>query len=213
MQRKPVPNLYGTAREYYIPGSNDYVVGRTPVICGQSEAQGRKYFKHIGKSGKIWLVADQPNSADNIYVEGKPGSDGFGGATLEFPLTDSEEIIKLKGPWHTNDDALFADTGVDVRDKHYLIVVIGEEVKYGKHYENIVHKVLYKDDEPVLGLFHRGDILGREYAQKLGRRVYVVRSSMGGGCYGYVEPDAIFYWEHPHDPVTASPNQAGIILR
>jgi hypothetical protein len=235
--KKELISLHGTAREYYIPGPDDYIVGRMPTLCGQSEAQDRKYFKHIGKSGKIWLVADQPNSADSIYVEGGPNSKGFGGSTLEFQLVSSESIkcatpsdihrakngfhsdtfkyaetIKLKGPWHSNDSALFADTGIDIRDKHYTLVVIGEEVKYGKHYETIVHKVLYKEEEPVLGFFHRGDILGREWAQKFGQRVFTYRQSRGGSTLGFVEPDAVFYWEKEHKPVTASPAQTGIIF-
>lgn len=68
-------------------------------------------------------------------------------------------------------------------------------------------------NEPVLGSFHRGDILGREYAQKLGKRVYVMRQSAGGGSYGYIEPDAEFYWEKKHDIVDVSSNQLDVVMR
>lgn len=163
--------------------------------------------------GKIWLIADQPNSADNIYVEGGPNSRGFAGATLRFPISGSDEVVELKGPWHSNDSAFFNDTGIDISDKHHVMIIIGEDVKYGKNNETIVHKVLFKDDESVLGIFHRGDVLGREWAQKLGRRVFVVDETTGGGTRRFIEPDAIFYWETKHNTIgDVSPAQAGIIF-
>jgi hypothetical protein len=198
--------------EPYMPNENDHVLRGYRMISGQGEAQSKKYFKHIGKSGKIWLIADQPNSADNIYVEGGPNSRGFGGSTLTFPLVEGGEI-NLKGPWHSNDSALFNDTGIDISDKHHVMIIIGEDVKYGKNNETIVHKVLFKDDEPVLGVFHRGDVLGREWAQKLGKRVFVVDETTGGGCRRFIEPTAIFYWETEHKSIDdVSPAQAGIIF-
>ena len=203
--------MLGTAREYYTPGPNDYVVGRMPTISGQGDAQSRKYHKYVGKSGRIWLVANQPNAADNIYVEGGEGSKGFGGSTLTFPLVEGGEV-NLKGPWHTNSSALFQDTGIDIRDKYYVMVVIGKDVKYGKNYETIVHEVIHQDHEPVLGIFHRGDVLGRELAQKLGHQVFVVDQTLGGGHYRFVKPDDKFYWEQEHKPVDASPAQTGIIF-
>ncbi len=200
-------------REYYIPTNKDWVVSRLPMICGQAEAQSRTYFKHIGKSGKIWLISTDPNCADHIYVEGEPGSDGFGGSTLEFKVTYPEnETIQLKGPWHSNSGAFFNDVGIDISDKHYVMVVIGEDVRYGRNYENIVYRVLHQDKEPVLGTFHRGDVLGREWAQKRGQRVYVIDQSMGGGRYRFVEPNAEFYWEKKHPVIDVSSNQLNVVM-
>jgi hypothetical protein len=205
-------NLYGTNKEFYEPTANDYVIGRRPMTCGSAEAESRKYHKHVGKSGKIWLIADQPNSADHIYVEGGPNSDGFGGRELTFPLVDGTEI-KLRGPWHSNGQAFVDDTGLsEILDKYYTIVIIGKEVKYGKHYETIVKDVLYKNTNWVLGPFHRGDILGREYAQMLGHKVFVVDITQGGGSHRYVEPDTKFYWEKENKPVISSDQQAKIIM-
>lgn len=199
----------------YIPTENDHVIRGYRMISGQGEAQSKKYFKYIGKSGKIWLIADQPNSADNIYVEGGENSRGFAGATLSFPISGSDEIVKLKGPWHSNDSAFFDDTGIDIRDKHHVMVIIGEDAKYGLNGETIVHKVLHKDEEPVLGVFHRGDVLGREWARKLGRRVFVVDETAGGSTRRFIEPDATFYWEKEctNSIDGASQAQAGIIFR
>ena len=120
-------------REVYVPTENDFVVGRQPIICGSAEAESRKYYKYVGKSGKIWLVADQEDAAANIYAEGGPNSDGFGGRTLTFQLVNGSEI-KLKGPWHTNAQALFEETGIDVRDRHYTFVVISRRRESGVHF-------------------------------------------------------------------------------
>lgn len=197
-------------RQFYTPTDNDFVVQRMPMICGSAEAESRRYHKYIGKSGKIWLVADQEDAAANVYVEGGPNSDGFAGRTLTFPLVDGSEI-KLKGPWHTNSDSLFQDTGVDVRNRVYTFVVIGRRVEYGEHYETICADVIFKDDEPQLGSFHRGDELGRQFARQEGKPVYVVRQSKGGGCYGFVKPDDVFYWEKDSKPSIASAAQDAII--
>ena len=73
------------------------------MISGQGDAQSHVYRLLHGKSGRRWLVAVQPNEADNIYVEGRAGSDGFGGATLKFEL-ENGETVALTGPWKTGAD-------------------------------------------------------------------------------------------------------------
>jgi len=45
------------------------------MICASADAEDRRYHKHVGKSGKIWLVADQEDCAGNVYVEGGPNSE------------------------------------------------------------------------------------------------------------------------------------------
>lgn len=169
-------------------------IGRQPMISGRGSAESRRYRKYLGKSGRTWLVADQPNPAANIYVEGGPNSRGFGGSTLTFPLVDGGEV-SLKGPWHTNSDALFADTGVDVRDKHYTFVVISRRRESGPIFETICVDVLYRDEEPQLGSFHRGDLLARQWAREIGAPVHLYSSSEGGSSSGFVKPDQTFYWE------------------
>src|SRR5207245_1156884 len=56
--KKPIPPTVGP---------NDFVIGRKAMTCGRSDAQGRRYRKYVTKEGNVWLVADQPNAADNIY--------------------------------------------------------------------------------------------------------------------------------------------------
>lgn len=197
-------------REYYTPTENDFVIERQPMICGSSEAESRRYHKHTGKSGKVWLVADQEDAAANVYVEGGPGSDGFGGRTLTFPLVDGTEI-KLKGPWHANSDALLADTGIDVRDRSRTFVVISRDRKSGKNYESIMVDVLYRDDQPQIGSFHRGDEIARQWARELGVPVLCYSQSSGGSSCGQIKPDQVFYWEKDNKPSIATAAQDMII--
>lgn len=199
-------------RQFYTPTENDFVIGRLPMICGSAEAESRKYHKYIGKSGKIWLVADQEDAAANVYVEGGPNSDGFAGRTLTFPLVEGGEI-KLKGPWHANSDSLLADTGVDVRNKHRTFVVISRDRKCGERYESIMVDVLYKDEDWQIGSFHRGDLLAREWAREIGAPVFLYSQSAGGSSNGQVKPDAVFYWEKDTKGFTETTAAQDAIIR
>jgi hypothetical protein len=200
-------------RQFYTPTDNDFVIQRQQMISGRGSAESRRYHKYLGRSGKTWLVADQPNAAANIYVEGGPNSDGFGGSTLTFSLVDGGEV-KLKGPWHANSDSLFADTDIDVRDRHYTYVVIGRRRESGEHYESIIADVLYRDDEPQLGSFHRGDELARQWAREIGAQVFLYSESEGGSSHGPVQPDAVFYWERDEKATTdLSAAQDSIVRR
>lgn len=175
-------------RTFYTPTENDYVIQRQPMRSGQGEAQSRKYHKYLGKSGKTWLVADQPNAGANIYVSANPeelkpgyrGFQGFGGSTLTFPLVNGGEI-KLQGPWHSNSGALYEDTGIDVRDKHYTFVVVSRRRESGGHYEMIMADVIYRDDAPVLGPFNRGDAIAEELLKTTGADSLCLYSESEGG--------------------------------
>lgn len=207
---EPDPVFEKPAREFYIPTANDFVIERQPMICGSAEAESRKYHKFVGKNGRIYLVADQEDAAANIYVEGGPDSDGFGGRTLSFTLVDDTKL-ELKGPWHTNSQDLFNNTGVDVRDQHYTFVVISRDRKSGEHYESIMVDVLYQDDEPKLGSFHRGDLLAREWAREIGAPVFCYSQSKGGSSCGQVKPDQVFYWEKDSSASNLSAAQDAVV--
>ena len=86
------------------------------MFSGQEDAKSRRYKLYTGKRRAIWLVGCVESCGDHIYCSGGPNSEGFGGATLEFTLENGCDSIKLKGPWHSNADSMFADTGVDFRD-------------------------------------------------------------------------------------------------
>ena len=42
----------------------------TGMTCGSAEAENRTYKLIVGRTGRRWLVAIQPDEADNTYVEG-----------------------------------------------------------------------------------------------------------------------------------------------
>ncbi len=48
---------------------SNFLVERRGMICGSAEAEENVYHLYKGKNGNRWLVADQINAADNIYVE------------------------------------------------------------------------------------------------------------------------------------------------
>jgi hypothetical protein len=161
------------------------------MFSGQGDAVIRKYHAYIGKSGNTWLVADQQDAADNIYVTNNPsnsGGQGFGGAHLNFELVDGSQFV-LKGGWHVGSDGLYKDTGVDVRGRCYTQVVIGEYYTHGKGWDDeTIQDLLYYEEHPVLGSFSRGDSIAQGYADKFNHPVYYYNSSKGGSCRKYVHP-------------------------
>lgn len=154
------------------------------MICGPYEAEKRRYKKYIGKSGRIFLVAIQEDSASNIYVFHPldHNSEGFGGRTLEFKL-ENDSIVKAKGPWHTNPDDLYNETGVDIRDKHFTRTVVG----LGRDLGGITD-VIYCESKPILGEFNRGNKITQGLADKLDTVVYYYIITSGGSSNGPVKP-------------------------
>ena len=165
----------------------DYLVKHEQMLCGSYEAEVRKYNKYIDTSGKIWLVADQPNKADNIYVQGGVNSDGFGGRELSFTLVD-DTVIKLKGPWHTNSEALYSATGVDVRDTHLTFGCVSRARDYEGNKTNMVD-VIYIDEQPTLGLFQRIANIAKNLVNKHKCTLYTYTQSQSGSSCGPVNYD------------------------
>ncbi len=160
------------------------------MICGSAEAEKHRYHIHVDKSGKRWLVADQPDCASNVYVEGGPNSNGFGGRELSFTLVDGS-ILKLKGPWHTNADSLFQATGVDVRDKYLTYGVVAEKREYRKKDGGMratLISILHQDAKPVIGKFNRIQQIALGIAKKLNQTVQYYSESAGGSSCGPISP-------------------------
>lgn len=95
-------------------------------VSGRGEAVSRVYRLVKGESRHVWLYpANEKNPADHIYMTNNPENttsneqlfQGFGGATLPMPLENGKTYM-LHGGWHSNSEALFKDTGVDLREKH-----------------------------------------------------------------------------------------------
>jgi hypothetical protein len=175
----------------------EYLTDEYQMFYGQADAVLQRYHKHIGKSGNTWLVADSDYAAENVYVTNNPqnttskgqGFEGFGGATLKMPLVDGS-IFELHGGWHSNSDALFADTGIDVRDKYRTFVVLAMDKEYVKGTDSQYRfkDVVYRDAAPVIGRFNRYKELINQYPEA---RVYY-SSSHGGNLSGWT--DAGYKW-------------------
>lgn len=160
---------------------------------GIGEAEQNVYTKHIGKSGSVWLVKHGKFAADNVYVSGGPGSQGFGGATLEFKLSDGT-VEKLVGPWHCNASDLFKDTGVDIRNTHSSRVVIAKNVEYDRdsYYTKIFTDVIVVEQEFQEGSFDRAEMreLAQKHANELGQKVYFFKETGGGAMGEWIKPEA-----------------------
>jgi len=168
--------------------ATEFVIRHRPMICGSAEAESRRYLKVEGKSGTTWLVADQPNAADNVYCDQHdPKSDGFGGRTLTFPLVDGGEY-SCRGPWHANSNALFADTGMDVRDKCFTFVVIARRRSYKSKpsYETVLEDVLYQDLDWQIGHFSRWKEIARQLWEQGEHELVYYSQSSGGSSNGSI---------------------------
>ena len=164
--------------------STDFLEDAYTMVSARDEAQSRPCHVYVGKSGRTWLVADIPNAGDYIYctayADPKRCGEGFGGATLSIPLVSGGHFL-LRGGWHANADALFDDTGVDVRDKHLTYVVLSKDRKMleGTR-QSVFVDVVYRDPEPTIGPFDRYKILVAQYPDA---RFYYSRSC-GGSSSG-----------------------------
>lgn len=178
----------------------EFRVGELRMICASSEAGKRKYHKYEDnkRKGYFYLVADQVNAADNIYCgyDHDTKSDGFGGRWLTFELVGGGEI-QLQGPWHTNSDDLFRHTGIDIRNIHATIVVIGKSVRYEEGNCNpIIYDLVYQDEDWVISDFDRKETIDGAMKEST-VPLYVYKESKGGSsrCWHYPEGTTHKDWE------------------
>lgn len=159
-----------------------------PQHSASGDAEERKYKMFTGKSGKQWLVAVQPNAADNIYVDGGKGSQGMAGRTLTFILENGEKVDFI-GPWKTGASELLKDTGQDYTQTYYtkgIVALSRENLPWPKGY--IFSDILYMDENYVIGAFDRTAKIAQEFADKLGCKVYEASIGKGGGHSGWKDP-------------------------
>ena len=178
-----------------ILGPNDILI----KSCGMIKNKSRPitFERYIGKSRRIWMVGNCDSPSSEIYAQADPrenikgyrGFRGYGGSTLVFRTSDNA-AVQLQGPWHSNSNALYADTGIDVRDKCITFVVISELIEYIEERTNdiVMRNVLYKDEDPAIGPFDRGRLLAKEIATKLNKQVILYSESYGGSSCGPVKP-------------------------
>ena len=177
-----------------------FVVRRHPMICGSAEAESRPGYTMVtdGK-GCVWMYSlSDRNPGETVYMHDPDDehSDGFGGRVITFRIGKCAEY-RAKGPWHSNSDALFNATGVDIRDKHLTFAVVAmERTREGPPgYDTVLEKLLYIDTAPQLGEFNRGQSIAQMYADDLGKQVFYYSESSGGSSCGPVYPKGQAPWE------------------
>ena len=162
-----------------------------PMFSASSEASKRTYKLLRGKSGNRWVVSTSPEAAEDVYVDGGRGSDGFGGRTLTFALEDGTSVDFI-GPWKTGADSLFADTGYDVRGQSYSqsIVALSRE-EHGFYKPSVYREIIHYDPAPVLNnpVDYKG--MAHRYADEHGVPVFVASISKGRGYSSMIKPSAI----------------------
>jgi len=150
----------------------------------------------IGKSGKRWIIPVNGNSkASDIHVEAEKIEQdpnyrefqGYGGATLTWPLENGESV-SLKGPWHSNSDSLFSDTGIDLRKESMTIGIVALNRRSLKLNDYAFSDVLHQDLQWTPGDHTRIGQIAQEYANKLNKKVYCAYKSLGGACASWKDP-------------------------
>lgn len=165
-----------------------------PMISAISEAGSKIWTKYIGKSGKIWLLPKGEAENSMVIVEGEPGSQGFGGREMHFDLDDGTTIM-LKGPWSSNHDSFFRDTGVDRRACYRTWGCIGrhrDHVTYTGRYDSgimtICDLVYFDPEGGVIGEYDRIENLAKQMAFERDEILFKFQGTYGGSSSGCIMP-------------------------
>ena len=107
----------------------------------------------------------------------------------------------------SNAQALYADTGVDVRDTHKTVGIVafkrewlGGGLNNGAEYTDIIHH----DKEPILGRYNRIMDIAQEAANYTGEVVHYAMRSGGGGSSGAKKPETKEVDEIPDEDLEAA---------
>lgn len=147
-----------------------------------------------GHSGNTWLVPTYCAwPGEYIHVDQHdPHSQGYGGGILDFPLEDGT-VYSVKGPWHSNSEALYEDTGVDLRDTHRTYGCVALEVRYDQTGNGIFTKLIHVDREPVVGSYDRINDIAQMEANRRNHPIAMCLISSGGGQMGWEYPAGTTY--------------------
>lgn len=165
-----------------IIGGDFTVPNYASVSARPHESIGHKIA--MGKSGRIWLYQD---GESRVHVSGGPGSRGFGGSTVSFTLAGGLGKIDLVGPWASNADSFFKDTGIDVRDNFNTWGCVGTGRSYDSNTgETRITGLVWFDHDATKGQYDRVDYLAWELQEKSDVPLYSYMESEGGSHHGLV---------------------------
>ncbi len=167
-----------------------------PDRSGQAEAAAGRYVKHIGKSGRTWLVGNGDDPTEEIFctafADPNRVGEGFGGATIPMTLTDGSTFL-LKGGFHAAPIYLYEDTGIDLRELHRSKLIIAREADLLPDPATwaVLKDVVYQETEWVVGGTKRWQAVGQEWADRLGVGLHVYQSTsmQDRGSVFYVRPN------------------------
>ena len=185
----------------------DYEIPRQSMICARADAEQFIYRKVEDRSGNIWLWpvnSDSPAEQVHVHRPADTRSEGYGGATLHFLLEDGTTYA-AKGPWHSNADAMFMATGIDLRNTHWTFGCIALDRTVRSYTTTclaytVMLNVVYLDKEPVLGNFNRIKNLAQDWADAFSHPVMYYSQSRGGSSNGPVYPTGQSYKDWPEWP-------------
>lgn len=155
------------------------------MISAQGIANSNEWKIAIGKSGHIWLYHPERSM---VWVSGGKGSEGCGGSTVDFPLADGLGKISLVGPWNSNADECFRETGIDVRGNFITWGCVGT----GRDYDantgtQRITGLLYFDAAPKKGTYDRIGHLAWDMQEAApDQKLYYYMESAGGSSHGPV---------------------------
>lgn len=160
-----------------------------PLVSGDRSFEILYQSRLVGT--RLWVFpADLsiPDAADFIYARDMDTkiSHGFARRTLIFETADGP--LSLQGPWKSNSDQLFRETGVDLRESHLTIGVVARYAKPIDLCRAVYSGVLFADEAPVNGHFDRIEMIAQRYADELGQRIFFSMRSHGSGHAGSKSP-------------------------
>ena len=168
-----------------------------PVMrCASSEAEERSYRMALDGKGCVWFYCLEATSpGDTVYFHDPNDlhSDGFAGRTITFRIGKTGQYL-AKGPWHSNTDALYERTQIDLRAKHLTFGAVALRRSYD-HLDTVLEDLLHIDKEPELGEFSRVEKIAQGHADRLGHPVFYYSESSGGSGCGPVYPTGTGYRE------------------
>ena len=151
-----------------------------------------KCYRDKKDKDRLWLVMQGViNPADHIYVgyQHHTGSQGFAGRWLVFNLADHDRSVSLQGPWHSNAEALYECTGVDVRNQHYVQLVVGLARDNGPGWRTTLRDIVYIEEPGARGYDDYKAILRSLYEQHKAPLYYWHGGSGGSTSGTYASKD------------------------